>query len=105
MVIKDGDWRLVSHDEKLGRTVWSLYDGEKTVYRVDYRTDEIVKSNREARNAAPAGWKGDWHLIGRVPLNVYHDSGLSEAIGQRDDRFIGKFLTENDAWRTKDGRI
>lgn len=105
MAIMDGNWRLLEHDEALGRTVWTMFDGEKTHFRTDYRVSDIVKTNQRERNDAPAGWKGDWHKIGAVPLNVYHDSGLHDAIGQKDNRFISRFLTDNDAWRTKDGRI
>lgn len=105
MTIRDGDWRLIDHDERLGRTVWAMFDGRQTHIRTDYRTDKIVQSNRRERNDAPAGWKGDWHRIGRVPLNVYHASGLAEAIRQDDSRFVGRFLTDHDAYRTKDGRL
>ena len=107
MTIKDGDWSLVSHDEAAGRTVWSMFDGRKTVFRVDYRTDEIVKANRAEMNDTPSGWRGDWHKVASVPLNIHHASGLHEAIGQRDRRFIQRFLNDSDnaAWRTKEGRI
>lgn len=107
MAIKDGDWTLLEHDEAMGRTVWVMFDGRQTHFRTDYRTDSIVKDNRRERNDAPAGWKGDWHKVAAVPLNIYHDSGLHDAIGQKDNRFIGRFLNDSDnrAWRTKDGRI
>ena len=35
MTIRDGDWTLMQWDPATGRTVWSLFDGEKTIFRTD----------------------------------------------------------------------
>ena len=105
MPSRDGDWRLIDHDERLGHTFWAMFDGRQTHIRTDYRVSDIVKANKATRNAQPSGWKGENHLVGSVPLNIYHASGLSEAIQQKDTRFIDRFLKENSAWKTKDGTL
>lgn len=106
MTIRDSDgFELVEHDPYTGRSVWSYFDGEKTVYRIDQPVDDVIRSNAEERAHAGTKWRGDWHKIGSIPMNVYRASGMHDAIGQKDDRFIARWLTENDAWRTKDGSL
>ena len=107
MTIRDGDFVLVDVDHESGRSVWSYFDGEKTVYRIDYPVAATIEQNAAARNNASAGWKGDWHMIASLPLNLAHDSGLVEAVTQQDDKFLSRFLNDGDnrAWRTKDGRV
>lgn len=106
-IIRDGDWWLVSHDEKLGRTVWATENPDgSTTYRTDYRVDPLIDQNAAQRNIAGKGFKGDWHQVASVPLNVYWDQ-LAEASRQGDDKFISRWLNDSDnrAWRTKEGRI
>ena len=107
MRIRDGDWTLFDHDFKLKRTVWvrSNPDGSQT-FRTDYAVDDTIEANRDMRNAAEKGWKGDWHKVASIPLNVFHDR-LAEASRQGDDAYISRFLNDSDnrAWRSKDGRI
>jgi hypothetical protein len=107
MIIRDRDWTLFDHDFKLGRTVWVRRnpDGSKT-YRTDYRADDTIEANKAMRNAASDGWKGDWHKVASVPLNVFYDK-LAEASLQNDQAYISRFLNDSDnaAWRTKRGRV
>ena len=105
--IYDGDWWLFSHDEKLGRTVWGRDNPDgTTTFRTDYRVDPTVEENKAVRNMADAGWKGDYHRVASIPLNVYYDQ-IAEAVKQDDMRFVSKWLNDSDnaAWRTKDGRV
>ena len=107
MIIRDGEWWLVDHDLKLGRTVWArdLPDG-RTEVRADYVVDPTIEENKAMRNMASDGWKGDWHKIASVPLNIFHDQ-LAEASRQDDEKYISKWLNDADnrAWRTKDGTV
>jgi hypothetical protein len=84
-----------------------MFDGEKTVYRVDYPVEATIKQNAEERAAASSGWTGDWHKVASIPLNIAYDSGMVEALKQHDDKFVSKFLNDGDnaAWRTKEGRV
>lgn len=105
--IVDGDWHLVDHDFHLKRTVWARTNADgSTTYRTDYAVDDTIEANRDMRNAASAGWKGDWHKIASIPLNVYYDR-LAEASRQGDDKYIARWLNDADnrAWRTKSGNV
>lgn len=107
MTIRDGDYTLVDYDYASGRSVWSLFDGEKTVYRIDYPVAQTLEQNAIARSSTPSGWKGDWHRVASIPLNMVHDSGLSEAISGKDDKFVSKLLNDSDyrGFRTKEGVV
>lgn len=107
MKIRDGDWTLYSYDVKLGRQVWYITnpDGSMT-FRTDYEVQPTIDQNTVQRNIAQAGWKGDYHQIASVPLNVFYDQ-LAEAHNQGDDKYVSRWLNDSDnrAWRTKDGRV
>lgn len=107
MTIRDGDFTLIDYDYQTGRSVWALFDGEKTVIRTTYPVAQAIEQNLLSRNNVSAGWKADWHHVGSVPQNIAWDSGLVEAFTQSDDRFISRFLNDSDnrAWRTKEGRV
>jgi len=105
--IYDGDWYLFDHNEKLGRTVWALNNGDgTTTFRTDYRVDPTIDANTAQRNLAQPGWKGDYHHVASVPLNIFYDQ-LAEASRQQDDKYISKWLNDSDnaAWRSKEGRV
>lgn len=105
--IRDGDWYLVDHDFQLKRTVWARDNGDgTTTYRTDYEVDPTIEINKAQRNLAQGGWKGDYHHVASIPLNVYYDQ-LAEASRQGDDKFISKWLNDSDnrAWRTKEGQL
>lgn len=107
--VRDGDWELLEWDPQLGRTTWVMFDGEKTIVRHDYQVDKTLERNAEMRSHATDGWKGDWHHVASVPLNLLHDEnvGLHKAFQQGDDKHISRFLNDSDnaAWRTKGGRL
>lgn len=107
MTIRDGDWELVEHDHFSGRCVWRYFDGAMTHYRTDEPVSGLIEQNKLERNDCGAGWKGDWHKVGSVPLNMAWQTGIVDAISQQDDKFIAKFLNDSDnrAWRTKHGTI
>lgn len=107
MRIKDGDWVLFDYDHQTGRQVWSLENGDgTTTYRTDYPVQPTVDINTAQRNMAEDNWKGDYHQIASIPLNVYYDQ-LAEAAKGDDQQYISKWLNDSDnrAWRTKDGRV
>lgn len=107
--IRDGDWELFEWDPHTGRTVWIMDEGGKTHIRTDYPVASLIEQNAARRNEAPDGWKGDWHHVASVPLNLLHDEnvGLHKAFQQGDDKYIARFLNDSDnaAWRTKTGRL
>lgn len=106
MTIKDGDWTLMEWDAVTGRSVWVMFDGEKTVVRTDYPVAQTIAENGALRNLASPGWAGDWHRVASVPLNIFHEQ-LAEAERQGDDKYVSRWLNDSDnrAWRTKEGRV
>ena len=108
MTIQDPNgFTLVDYDPKTQRSVWSYWDGEKDIYRIDYPVEETIKENAEARASAASNWKGEYHRIASIPLNIVHNSGFAEAITQQDNKFLSNWLNDGDnaAWRTKDGKV
>jgi len=107
MIIRDGEWTLYDHDMMTGRSVWHYFDGEKDVFRVDYPVDNLISENQAVRNSAERAWKGDWHRVASIPLNIAYDSGLVQAHSEGNDGFVKRWLNDSDnrAWRTKEGRL
>jgi len=105
--VMDGDWRLYDHDIPTGRQVWVIHnDDGSTTFRTDYPVQPTVDINQAQRNLAQPGWKGDYHQIASIPLNVYYDQ-LAEASKQGDEKHLSRWLNDSDnrAWRTKEGRV
>ncbi|PDT39814.1 MULTISPECIES: hypothetical protein [Sinorhizobium] len=107
MIIRDGSWSLYDYDHATGRSVWHYFDGEKDVFRVDYPVTNVISENQSVRNEASRAWKGDWHRVASIPLNVAHHSGLVQAHSEGDDRFVKRWINDSDnrVWRTKEGRL
>lgn len=106
MVVKDeSGFELQEFDPVSGRSIWSYFDGQKTVYRTDYPVQATMAENEAVRNEADKVWRGDWHRVASIPLNIVHDSGLATAQTQGDGKFVKRFLNSSDnrAWRTKEG--
>lgn len=107
MAIRDGDWELLSWDPESGRSTWIMERDGKTHLRHDYPVDKLIEQNKIRQNNASSGWKGDWHHVASVPLNMVHQTGLGEAVTQQDDKWLSKFLNdiENQHFRTKLGSV
>lgn len=108
--IRDGDgWQLYEYDPVTGRSVWMLQDGDKTVFRVDTPVQASIDENTAIRNATADGWKGDWHRVASVPMQLLYDEnlGLNKALQQGDDRYLSRWLndSQNRAWRVKEGNV
>lgn len=107
MTIRDGDFELVEYDYATGRSVWRYFDGQKTIFRTDYPVHSLIEQNLLERNDAGKDWKGDWHKVASIPLNMAWQDGVVEAFNQHDDKWISRMLNNSDnrAWRTKEGRV
>jgi len=109
MVIRDGDWRLFDYDFQSGRSVWMLEQDGKTIFRTDYPMQATLAENAAQRNEAERAWKGDWHRIASIPLNVAFDEdlGLMKAHEQGDEKYLSRWLNDGDnlAFRTRGGRV
>ena len=107
MAIMDGAWRLVEWDAATQRSIWSMFDGEKTVFRVDQPADKILEANAEAEKETMGRRFGDWNRVASIPLQMYHNSGFAEAYAQGDLQWVGRFLNDSDnaKLRTSRGRV
>ncbi|BEV44770.1 hypothetical protein [Afipia carboxidovorans] len=110
MVVKDGDWELIEWDAKTGRSVWRSYDERgNVVLRTDTPVAATIDHLTEVRNSTPDGWKGDYHRIASIPMQLLYDDnlGLNKAIQQGDDKHLSRWLNDsgNRAWRTKEGTV
>ncbi|MCZ7856006.1 hypothetical protein O9X81_05215 [Agrobacterium salinitolerans] len=109
MKITDNGWTLFDWDAATGRSTWFMEDGNKTHWRVDYPVEATISENAAIRNVAQKAWKGDYHLIASIPLNILHDenAGLMKAHSEGDDKYVSRWLNDGDnrAWRTRDGRV
>lgn len=108
--IRDGDWTLLKWDPQTGKSTWVKYEDDgRVVVRTDTPVHKTIEENTAFRNATPDGWKGDWHRVASIPMNLLYDDnlGLMEAHAQGDDRYLRRWLNDSDnrAWRTKEGRI
>lgn len=106
MAIRDGSWELVKYDFQTKQSVWSYFDGEKTVYRIDTPVEETVKMNSAVRNANSGARWGDGQLIASIPGHIYH-AELGEAARAGDDKHLKRWLnsSENAHWRTFEGQV
>lgn len=108
-MIRDGDWVLFDWDPESGRSVWALEQDGQTIYRVDYPMEATLSQNKMMRDMAGAAWKGDWHQIASIPLNIFFDAdlGLAEATRQDDHKYLSRWLNDSDnrAFRTKEGNV
>jgi acyl carrier protein phosphodiesterase len=84
-----------------------MFDGEKDIFRVDQNVTSLVSENTAVRNVAEKAWRGDWHRVASIPLNIAHDYNLVRAHSEGDDTFVKRFLNDsgNRAWRTKSGNL
>lgn len=109
MIIRDGDWSLFDYDPQTGRQVWVMEDGDRQLFRIDYPVGGMVEENKTWRNMAESNWKGDYHRVASIPLNLLHDenTGLNKAWLQGDENHFKKWLNDPDnrAWRTKEGKV
>lgn len=109
MAIRDGNWELDHQLSIIGvRYVWKYWDGTRLHIRTDYPMDGLLKKDNAESVAESQGRRfGDFERVASVPLNVYHDSGLAEAISQADKKFTSRWLNDGDhaSFRTSRGRI
>lgn len=107
MRVTDGDWVLYDYDFQTGRQVWRLENPDgSTTFRTDYPVQDTIDVNKAQRNLARNDWKGDYHHVASIPLNVFYDQ-IAEAHSHGDDKYVSRWLNDSDnrAWRTKDGRV
>lgn len=101
--------RVLEYDPELRRTTLFHFDPFGTEFRVtaEYDVDPLLDDNRRAYRETDerAGWKGEWHLVARVPLVLYHE-WMQEG-RHRDQRWLRKWANDPDNrfFRVRPGRV
>lgn len=90
---------------------WNESDESGYIETLQDVTD-IVEANKGIFNLYDerTGWKGDQHLVGRIPLPLYFQlkqEGAIDPNGDCADPRLLKWLgnSENKAWRTRPGKL
>lgn len=111
--------RVFDADPEAGIVRYFHYDHDTDSFTIETVQDvkDIVEDNKRAFNTFDerSSWKGDLHLVARLPLNVFYDLRAKNLIDvnmnvldQAElDRYMARWLNsnENAAWRTRPGRI
>lgn len=100
------DGEVVHHDPATGITkhIYRIDDKTYAVKTVYPYTQEMLAACAEDRaNSVGTRW-GDGKIVGRIPLHLLTDPniGLMDAIRNYDDAYIGRFLEDNPALKTRD---
>lgn len=105
MEIRDGNWSLFAHDVETGRTIWTTWEDGQVTFKVISPASAVVAANTMVRNADHPSRFGDFVRIASLPLNEFHERGLAEALANKDDAYISRWLNDSDnaAWRTREG--
>lgn len=89
----------LDYDPAEGRreTFWFNDDDGKFLVETEWDYTDIVETNKAlyAQTDERAGWKGDVHRIGSVPLSIYYDLMQRSGWG-RDQQVLRRFFNDPD---------
>jgi hypothetical protein len=98
--------RVLMRDRRTGKLVLfhTLPDGSFAVEtRVD--VEGIVEHNKTARSTQTGNWKGDMHMVAKIPMHMWQSLRTEGRV--QETRDFKKWLNDgsNSAWRLKTGRL
>jgi hypothetical protein len=105
--MSDTDWRVLSDDPQAGIRELFKYNPESDTFTIKtqhYMVQAVMDNARIERNANTNARWGEMAKIGSVPINIWQNE-LAEAQKQKDDKYIKRWFTDNDKFRTRDGRL
>jgi len=105
--IRDGSWVLIDHDLETGRSVWMAHQGDQYVFRIDMPLDDVFEQNNAAVIESMGRRFGDYNRVASIPADLIYYNGVDEALRQRDDKWLSRFLNDPDnrKFRTSRGRV
>lgn len=96
-------------DDRIGarKTVWHEQADGSIVVETISNVDELVGENKAMYAGVDerAGWKGDQHMVARIPLAIYYEMVQSGKIN--DQAYLKRWLNDpdNKVFRVRPGRI
>jgi hypothetical protein len=100
--------RWVEYNPHTGvRATHSLRDGVLVVDTEYLGTDALIDANAEQRNDLAGSRWGSGKVFARVPMNLYGEGYLADAVRARDAKAQAKWFNDidNRAFRTFEGNI
>lgn len=81
-------------------------DGTTTICH-QQDVEQVYEANKLLYNESAGRKMGEWELVARVPNTLIDGLGISQAIQQKDRKFLGKVLNDSDnrKFRTHKARI
>lgn len=103
--------RLLSYDPFSGTRQYFEFDPVTEETRIITETDStpvmaVAQEERQAFRGRKGGnWKGDMHLVARLPMAVFNDLRKKGILG--DQKVMRKWLNESDnqVFRTRPGTV
>lgn len=97
----------LSFDAATGTEKIFHYDPDADRFFIETKQDvtDLLELNKAAASQQESGWRGDWHHVAEIPLNLFYEL---KAKGIADDpkRFKAWLNDpENRFFRTKLGRV
>jgi len=101
--------RLFDRDPELGITRLFHWDDSTEDFHIETVSDvtDIIEANKARYNGTDerAGWRGDLHCVGSIPMDLYFKLRAAGIIGnpERMKKWVND--PDNRLFRTRPGRI
>jgi hypothetical protein len=100
--------RFLDSDPLTGTETWFHWNGDGT-FSIETKQDVtgVVERNKALYNEHDerTPWRGEWHLVGSIPLTVYFD--LKQKGVLDDQKALKRWLNDPDnrGFRTRPGQV
>ncbi len=100
-------WQCVASNPVSGVSTWVKEEDDGLLVQTRQDVSALLDKNMAQRNVAANHWRGDYHCIAALPLEMMHSTDLGRAIQEGDDSYVDRFLNDGDnsKLRTKEGRV
>lgn len=94
-------WRRkkLEYDPVLKRMTWFYHDDDEGKIKIveEWNVIDIIEDNKAMYAATDerAGWKGDIHRIGQIPMALWQDV-MKKTYGGKDRKAVRKWLMDPD---------
>lgn len=94
-------WRRkkLDYDPVLKRMTWFYHDDDDAKIKIveEWDINDILEDNKAMYAATDerAGWKGDMHRIGSIPLSIWQDV-YKKTGGGKDRKAVKKWVNDSD---------